>query len=76
VYGDKPRAQYTTIKIHEIAAAFLEDKAVVEGQQTRLTELGEADVVDIVSDVARIHMRRVVDRLLAAEQPRRTAAAE
>ena len=45
----------------------MEDMAVVQGQQARLTELGEDALVDIVSDAARIHMRRVVDRLLAEE---------
>jgi phenylpropionate dioxygenase-like ring-hydroxylating dioxygenase large terminal subunit len=71
---DEPAA--TEQLYDEIAAAFLEDKAVVEEQQARLTELGEGDIVDIVSDVARIHMRRVVDRMLAAEQTRQTVAAE
>ena len=51
----------------EIAAAFLEDKTVVEGQQTRLAELGETGLVDITNDGARIHMRRTVDRLIAEE---------
>ena len=49
----------------EIAAAFLEDKTVVEGQQARLTELGETGLVDIMNDAARLHMRRTVDRLIA-----------
>jgi vanillate O-demethylase monooxygenase subunit len=51
----------------EVAAAFLEDKSVVEGQQTRLTELGEGDLVDINTDSARMHMRRTADRLIAEE---------
>jgi phenylpropionate dioxygenase-like ring-hydroxylating dioxygenase large terminal subunit len=51
----------------EIAAAFLEDKTVVEGQQIRLGELGENDLVDIANDGARNHMRRTVDRLIAEE---------
>ena len=52
---------------NEIAAAFLEDKAVVEGQQARLTELGETGLVDIVNDAARMHMRRTVDRLMTED---------
>ena len=52
---------------NEIAAAFLEDKTVVEGQQARLTELGESGLVDIGTDAARMHMRRTVDRLIAEE---------
>jgi|ERR1700722_9954058 len=59
---------------NEIAGAFLEDKTVVEGQQARLRELGESGLVDIVTDAARLHMRRTVDRLL--EEDQRPMAAE
>jgi vanillate O-demethylase monooxygenase subunit len=52
----------------EIGKAFLEDKAVVEGQQDRLNELGSDALVDIVSDRARMHMRRTIDRMSADEQ--------
>jgi len=58
----------------EIAGAFLEDKTVVEGQQIRLAELGDAGLVDIVTDTARLHMRRTLDRLL--EEDSRAIAAE
>jgi vanillate O-demethylase monooxygenase subunit len=58
----------------EIAGAFLEDKTVVEGQQSRLTELGETGLVDITTDAARVHMRRTVDRLIAEDS--RALAAE
>jgi phenylpropionate dioxygenase-like ring-hydroxylating dioxygenase large terminal subunit len=51
----------------EIAAAFLEDKAIVEGQQARMAELGETGLVDISTDAARMHMRRTVDRLIAED---------
>ena len=40
---------------------------IVEAQQARLNETGEERLVDIVSDSARILMRRTVNRLLAAE---------
>lgn len=60
---DDPRA--TELLYQEIGKAFLEDKEVVEEQQARITELGEGALVDIVSDRARIHMRRTVDRMLA-----------
>lgn len=60
----------------QVGAAFLEDKAVVEGQQARLAELGEGGLVDIVTDAARLHMRRTVQRLLAEEQPGQAVAAE
>jgi phenylpropionate dioxygenase-like ring-hydroxylating dioxygenase large terminal subunit len=59
----------------QVGAAFLEDKAVVEGQQARLAELGEGGLVDIVTDAARLHMRRTVQRLLAEEQPPQAFAA-
>ena len=59
----------------QVAAAFLEDKAVVEGQQLRLTELGETALVDIATDAARLHMRRTVERLLE-EEARMELAAE
>jgi phenylpropionate dioxygenase-like ring-hydroxylating dioxygenase large terminal subunit len=58
----------------QIAAAFLEDKTVVEAQQARLAELGETALVDIVTDSARLHMRRTVDRLIQEET--RAMAAE
>src|ERR1700726_2069384 len=58
----------------EIAAAFLEDKTVVEGQQARLAELGEAGLVDIANDATRLPMRRTVDRLM--EEDTRAVAAE
>jgi phenylpropionate dioxygenase-like ring-hydroxylating dioxygenase large terminal subunit len=51
----------------EIAAAFLEDKTVVEGQQLRLSELGESALVDITTDAARVHMRRTMDRMMAED---------
>ena len=53
----------------EIAPTFVEDKDMVEAQQARLDEFGEAGLVDIASDANRMHMRRIVERLIAAEQP-------
>lgn len=49
---------------------------MVEAQQARLGETGEAGLVDIVTDRARIHMRRVVEGRLADEAQRAAAAAE
>jgi len=51
----------------EVSAAFNEDRTVVEAQQSRLSELGETDLVDIATDSARLHMRRTVDRLMAED---------
>jgi vanillate O-demethylase monooxygenase subunit len=51
----------------EIAPTFLEDKEMVEWQQERLTEFGERGLTDIASDANRAHMRRLMDRLIAAE---------
>jgi phenylpropionate dioxygenase-like ring-hydroxylating dioxygenase large terminal subunit len=53
----------------EIAPTFVEDRVMVEAQQARLDEFGEAGLVDIASDANRMHMRRMVERLIAAEQP-------
>ncbi|MGE5269306.1 MAG: hypothetical protein ACM3JG_06485, partial [Thiohalocapsa sp.] len=47
---------------------FLEDKEMVEAQQARLSEFGETGLTDIASDATRMHMRRMVDRLIAEEQ--------
>jgi len=58
----------------EIDKAFQEDKWIVQEQQARMTELGEGALVDINTDAARIHMRRVFERLLAADGPSRAAA--
>jgi vanillate O-demethylase monooxygenase subunit len=69
---DEPQA--TVDLYNEIASTFLEDKEVVEAQQARLEERGETGLVDIDSDGARLHMRRTVERLLAAEKG--TLAAE
>jgi len=41
---------------------------MVEAQQNRLDELGEQGLVDIASDASRMHMRRIVERLIASEQ--------
>jgi phenylpropionate dioxygenase-like ring-hydroxylating dioxygenase large terminal subunit len=48
----------------EIAEAFSEDKAVVEAQQARVSEVGEDGLIDIRSDIPRITMRRALNRLL------------
>jgi phenylpropionate dioxygenase-like ring-hydroxylating dioxygenase large terminal subunit len=52
----------------EIAPTFLEDKEMVEAQQSRLDEFGERGLVDIASDANRMHMRRIVERRIVAEQ--------
>ena len=62
---DEPAA--TEQFFEQVAAAFMEDKTVVEGQQARLAELGEGALVDVATDAARLHMRRTVERLLEDE---------
>ena len=52
----------------EIAPTFVEDRVMVEAQQARLGEFGEADLVDIASDATRMQMRRMVERLIARER--------
>ena len=41
---------------------------MVEAQQARISELGEAGLVDIASDATRMQMRRIVERLIAEER--------
>jgi len=53
---------------HEIAPTFVEDRVMVEAQQTRLSEFGEEGLIDIASDATRMQMRRMVDRLIAEER--------
>lgn len=57
----------------EIAPTFLEDQEMVEAQQARLTEFGEAGLIDIASDATRMTMRRLVDGMIAAEQRQEAA---
>jgi phenylpropionate dioxygenase-like ring-hydroxylating dioxygenase large terminal subunit len=57
----------------EIAPTFVEDRIMVEAQQARLAEFGETGLVDIASDAARMHMRRLVERLIAQERSARAA---
>jgi vanillate O-demethylase monooxygenase subunit len=57
----------------EIAPTFVEDRVMVEAQQARLAEFGEQGLVDIASDANRMHMRRIVERLIAEEQTMRAA---
>jgi vanillate O-demethylase monooxygenase subunit len=60
---DQPHV--TQLLYDEIARAFDEDKQMVEAQQARLSEVGEAHLLDIGSDRARLQMRRAVQRLMA-----------
>lgn len=58
-----------TDKLHELArVTFLEDKAVLEAQQARLLETPERATIDIRSDAAGMHARRIVAELHAAER--------
>ena len=58
---------------HEIAPTFIEDQEMVEAQQARLSEFGENGLVDIASDTTRMHMRRMVEGMIAAEQRQEAA---
>jgi len=57
----------------EIAPTFVEDQEMVEAQQARLSEFGEAGLIDIASDGTRMTMRRHVERMIAAEQRQQAA---
>jgi phenylpropionate dioxygenase-like ring-hydroxylating dioxygenase large terminal subunit len=63
--------QATEQLFSEIEAAFLEDKVICEAQQARLEELGEAALVDIASDGARIQLRRIIQNRLDQEKQSR-----
>ncbi len=63
---DDPRA--TDDLFDEISRAFDQDKVVVEAQQARLSELGGDGLINIHTDVARVKMRRALDRMLEAER--------
>ena len=63
----------TGLLFDQIAVAFLEDAAMVQAQQERLSEFGERGLVDIASDATRMTMRRQVDRMIAAERQQQAA---
>jgi phenylpropionate dioxygenase-like ring-hydroxylating dioxygenase large terminal subunit len=66
--GFAPNDPASTQKIFdEVSAAFREDQYIVQQQQMRLKELGEDGLINIVADGARVHMRRVLDKMLARE---------
>ena len=68
--GFRPNDPAATEQLfQEIGAAFVEDLTVVEGQQARLSELGEDALVDIANDSSRRHMRRTMERMLAGDAP-------
>jgi vanillate O-demethylase monooxygenase subunit len=68
--GFRPNDPAATDQLfREIGAAFQEDLTVVEGQQARLSELGENTLVDIANDAARLHMRRTMERILSEGTP-------
>src|SRR6266852_3289324 len=66
-YGQN-ESEATEQLYREIAPTFVEDRVMVEAQQARLDEFGEHGLTDIASDANRMHMRRMVERLIAAEQ--------
>jgi phenylpropionate dioxygenase-like ring-hydroxylating dioxygenase large terminal subunit len=66
--GFRPHDPQATLAIFdEVSAAFKEDQYIVQQQQARLTECGDEKLINIVADGARVHMRRVLDKMLAAE---------
>jgi phenylpropionate dioxygenase-like ring-hydroxylating dioxygenase large terminal subunit len=59
--------QATLDLFNELEVAFKEDVRIVGLQQARLSEVGEDALINIVADGARVHMRRVIEKLLARE---------
>jgi vanillate O-demethylase monooxygenase subunit len=62
---DDPQA--TLDLYNELEVAFHEDVRIVGLQQARLSEFGEDPLINIVADGARVHMRRVLEKLQAKE---------
>lgn len=62
---DDPQA--TVDLYNELETAFKEDATIVRLQQARLSEVGEERLINISIDGARVHMRRVVERMIARE---------
>ncbi len=71
--GSRPDDASATESLYrDSSTAFNEDRVVVEAQQAELERSGDRPLVNIVSDTARVHMRRTVNRMLA-EEARHTA---
>ena len=62
---DDPNA--TVELFGELEIAFKQDQRIVQQQQARLREIGDDRLINIVADGARVHMRRIIERLTAAE---------
>lgn len=59
-----------------VDAAFLEDKAILEGQYARIRERPDGNLVDIKQDLGPNRMFAILDRFLAAEAGPAAVAAE
>lgn len=57
-----------------VVNAFHEDKAIIEAQQRRISDDGSAPMLPIAADAALLHVRREIDRIIAAERQLREAA--
>jgi phenylpropionate dioxygenase-like ring-hydroxylating dioxygenase large terminal subunit len=72
--GHKPGdPDATELLFREIDTTLREDIAVVEAQQIELSRSGEAGLITIKSDQARVAMRHVVSRLMAEKESRVSA---
>jgi vanillate O-demethylase monooxygenase subunit len=60
--------QATVQLFGELETAFHEDMHIVGLQQARLSEVGDEHLINIVADGARVHMRRVMEKLIAKER--------
>lgn len=64
---DDPQAPIDAF--NEVSKVVQEDITMMELQQARLSDVGEANLVNTVADGARVQMRRAVERLLERETP-------
>jgi phenylpropionate dioxygenase-like ring-hydroxylating dioxygenase large terminal subunit len=67
------RAQ-TELGLKATQTAFREDKGIIEKQQTLINRDPDASMIDLIGDSGGLQARRIIERLLAAEQHSAKAA--
>jgi vanillate O-demethylase monooxygenase subunit len=70
-----PRDKALTAQIRDgQAKVFAEDLAVLEAQQSNLTRYPQRKLLALNIDAGGVQSRRIIDRLVAQEQPQQKAA--
>jgi phenylpropionate dioxygenase-like ring-hydroxylating dioxygenase large terminal subunit len=65
---DLDNAELTALALRQTAGAFEEDKVIIEAQQRIISLDPAAPTVSVSGDAGGVHARRIVERLLRAEQ--------